>query len=169
LTQNQGKTPHHKVTTPKVKSISRQLMNRREFISWVGVGSAASSLPGMITACSQTNSQQTTTPVRADGFQEVGTVAELDKNGQILNEKLAAGKVLVIRDPKDTSKLAALNPTCTHRGCTVSWNKDQSSFVCPCHGSKFNSDGKVVNGPADKPLPTYTAKLEGDTVLVKAG
>lgn len=76
-------------------------MNRREFIGWVGIGSLASSLPVVIAACSsQTKSQQSTPPPRADGFQEVGAVTELDKNGQILNEA-AAGKVLIIRDPSD--------------------------------------------------------------------
>ncbi|WP_026736389.1 QcrA and Rieske domain-containing protein [Fischerella sp. PCC 9605] len=144
-------------------------MNRREFIGWVGVGSLASSLPVVIAACSsQTKSQQSTPPTRADGFQEVGAVTELDKNGQILSEEAAAGKVLIIRDPSDTSKLIALNPTCTHKGCIVGWKKDQNALVCPCHGSKFANDGKVINGPAQKPLPTYIAKLEGDVVLVKA-
>ncbi len=142
-------------------------MNRREFIGWVGVGSLASSLPVVIAACSQTTSQQSTTPSRPDGFQTVGTVAELNKNGQILNEKTAAGKVLVIEDPSDTNKIIAVNPTCTHAGCTVGWQKDQNAFVCPCHGSKYTSDGKVKNGPADKPLATYTAKVEGNEVLVK--
>jgi cytochrome b6-f complex iron-sulfur subunit len=143
-------------------------MNRREFISWVGVGSLASSLPLVIAACSsETKSQSTTTPPRADGFQVVGKVADLDKNGQLFNEETTAGKVLVIKDPSNTSKIIAVNPTCSHKGCIVGWNQDQSSFVCPCHGSKYASDGKVTNGPAQKPLPTYTAKVEANEVLVK--
>ncbi|PMB39969.1 cytochrome B6 [Fischerella thermalis CCMEE 5205] len=143
-------------------------MNRREFIGWVGVGSLASSLPVVIAACSsETKSQVTTTPPRADGFQVVGTVADLEKNGQLLNGETAAGKVLIVKDPSNTSQIIAVNPTCTHKGCVVGWNQDQSSFVCPCHGSKFASDGKVTNGPAEKPLSTYTAKVEGKEVLVK--
>ncbi|MCP6760531.1 MAG: ubiquinol-cytochrome c reductase iron-sulfur subunit [Fischerella sp. CENA71] len=143
-------------------------MNRREFIGWVGVGSLASSLPVVIAACSsQTKSESTTNPVRADGFQVVGKVTDLDKNGQLLNEEIAVGKVLVIKDSANTSNLIAVNPTCTHKGCIVGWNKGQNAFVCPCHGSKYASDGKVINGPADQPLSTYTAKVEDNEVLVK--
>ncbi|MCA1993680.1 MAG: Rieske 2Fe-2S domain-containing protein [Coleofasciculus sp. S288] len=70
--------------------------------------------------------------------------------------------------PADTQKVIAVNPTCTHAGCSVAWDNDQQSFVCPCHDSKFASDGKVLRGPANKPLATYEAKLEGNSVLVKA-
>lgn len=144
-------------------------MNRREFISWVGVGSIAGSLPVAIAACSSPATKQMASPSQPDGFQVVGTVADLDKTGQLLNENLATGKALVIRDPAKDNKVIALNPICTHAGCTVAWKSNQEAFVCPCHGSKFATDGKVLHGPAAKPLTTYIAKLEGDLILIKAG
>ena len=42
--------------------------------------------------------------------------------------------------------------TCPYRGCIVSWNDSKQLFVCPCHGSKFDITGKVVNGPATENL-----------------
>jgi cytochrome b6-f complex iron-sulfur subunit len=44
----------------------------------------------------------------------------------------------------------ALSLVCTHLGCTVENNSD--GFACPCHGSRYDLQGKVVRGPASKPL-----------------
>jgi len=146
-------------------------MNRREFISWVGVGGIASSLPIAIAACSpkieNTASQSAVPPSPSDGFQVVGTVADLDKNGQILNKQSSDAPVLVVRNLADSKTVMAVNATCTHQGCTLDWKADQKVFLCPCHKAKFAPDGKVLQGPAQKPLPTYEVKLEGDSILVK--
>ena len=60
-------------------------------------------------------------------------------------------KLAVARD--DAGTLHALKPACTHLGCDVKWNQAETSWDCPCHGSRFAIDGKVLNGPATTPLP----------------
>lgn len=147
-------------------------MDRRSFLSWVGLGWLASSLPIAIAACSnQTASTPTTVTAIGtpgpDGFQAVSTVADLDKAGQIMVKDFPGGAVLVVKDAA-TSGVAAVNPTCPHQGCVVVWKGDQKAFVCPCHDAEFAVDGKVLAGPATRPLKTLTAKIEGDAVLVKA-
>jgi len=39
---------------------------------------------------------------------------------------------------------------CTHMGCRLQWNPDEQSWDCPCHGSRFTSDGKLIDNPAMK-------------------
>ncbi|MFQ4136502.1 Rieske 2Fe-2S domain-containing protein [Nodosilinea sp. PGN35] len=49
-----------------------------------------------------------------------------------------------------------IRPICTHMGCTVDWRAEQNRFVCPCHGSQFDGEGRVLAGPANEPLPLAT-------------
>ncbi len=156
-------------------------MNRREFLTWVGVGWVASSLPVAIAACASDASKKPSAPTsvastppapaantpRADGFQVAGTVAELDKEGK-LDKKLPIGPVLVVRETANSKTLYAVDPTCTHKSCPVKWEADEKVFDCPCHDTDFAPDGKVIKGPAKAPLKTYEVKIEGDSVLVKA-
>ncbi|MEH1999734.1 MAG: ubiquinol-cytochrome c reductase iron-sulfur subunit [Nostoc sp.] len=135
-------------------------MKRRDFINWVGLGWIASSLPVAIAACSSG-----TTSASKD-WQTVGTSAELDKTGKLLAKNSPVGPVLVVGTSK-AKNLTAVNPTCTHAGCTVGWQAQAKKFTCPCHGSEFGADGKVQKGPATEPLKTYAAKIEGNSVLVK--
>jgi Rieske Fe-S protein len=50
------------------------------------------------------------------------------------------------------SELFAVSPVCTHMGCKVHWNSVETSWDCPCHGSRFRPDGTVIEGPALVPL-----------------
>ncbi|GAB1158167.1 FAD-dependent oxidoreductase [Paenibacillus illinoisensis] len=59
---------------------------------------------------------------------------------------------------KDTSgKLFLVDTTCTHLGCEVEWNEGERSWDCPCHGSRFDFAGKVIEGPAVKDLKVLEA------------
>jgi len=53
-----------------------------------------------------------------------------------------------------------VNSICTHLGCVVPWNAAENKFKCPCHGSQYNFQGKVVRGPA--PLSLALAHLDID-------
>lgn len=52
----------------------------------------------------------------------------------------------------DEENLHLVNTTCTHMGCEVNWNSAEMSWDCPCHGSRFDIDGELIEGPAVSPL-----------------
>jgi nucleotide-binding universal stress UspA family protein/nitrite reductase/ring-hydroxylating ferredoxin subunit len=53
---------------------------------------------------------------------------------------------------EQTGDLVLLSPKCKHMGCTVGWNHRAKTWDCPCHGSRYDSSGKVIQGPARRDL-----------------
>ena len=60
-------------------------------------------------------------------------------------------KVAVYRD--SSGMLHERSAVCTHLGCIVAWNQNERTWDCPCHGSRFDKLGTVINGPANQDLP----------------
>ncbi|HSM82242.1 MAG TPA: FAD-dependent oxidoreductase [Nodosilinea sp.] len=68
--------------------------------------------------------------------------------GKLVTHK--GSKVAAYRD--DSGQLHTVSAVCPHLGCIVAWNQAETSWDCPCHGSRFSCDGKILHGPAVKPL-----------------
>lgn len=64
---------------------------------------------------------------------------------EVNGKKIAAYK-------NNKNELIQLSPVCTHLGCIVGWNGKEKTWDCPCHGSRYEADGTVKNGPAKKNL-----------------
>jgi Rieske Fe-S protein len=60
--------------------------------------------------------------------------------------------------------LQAMSVRCTHLGCTV--GKVEWGYQCPCHGSRFDHSGRVLRGPAQRPLPWFKIREGPDGLLV---
>ena len=58
------------------------------------------------------------------------------------------------------TEVTVYSPVCTHLGCYYKWDPGTGHFECPCHGSVFSIDGKVLGGPAPRPLDILPAKIE---------
>ena len=79
--------------------------------------------------------------------------------------KIFAAQKVVVTQPT-AGNFKAFSATCTHQQCTVA-TVEGGKINCPCHGSAFKiEDGSVVNGPATRPLPARTLKVEGDKLVL---
>ncbi len=77
----------------------------------------------------------------------------------------AGGDLLVART--DANTFVALSAACTHQACEITGVSGQD-YVCPCHGSRFDTSGRVVNGPAVTPLPQFQTQVSGDVLTITA-
>jgi cytochrome b6-f complex iron-sulfur subunit len=73
-------------------------------------------------------------------------------------------KVFIVRAKE--GYFYTLAAVCTHLGCIANWKAEEGIVACPCHGSKFDRDGKVIGGPAPRPLPRYSITLDDQGQLV---
>jgi glycine/D-amino acid oxidase-like deaminating enzyme/nitrite reductase/ring-hydroxylating ferredoxin subunit len=81
---------------------------------------------------------------------EVKSVDEIAVGeGAVLRRGLR--KVAAYRDP--SGRVVELSAVCRHLGCLVEWNSGEKTWDCPCHGSRYTAEGRVVNGPAREDLP----------------
>jgi nitrite reductase/ring-hydroxylating ferredoxin subunit len=101
--------------------------------------------------------------VMREGLNVLSQYTELVKGGDVASAtEIPAGsgavvgwgptKVAAYRD--DQGVLHRRSALCTHLGCVVAWNDSAKTWDCPCHGSRFDSYGTVINGPAPSDLPT---------------
>ncbi len=65
---------------------------------------------------------------------------------------------------RDGARVWAVSTLCTHLGCVV--KPGAVGFDCPCHGSQFAPDGKVLRGPAPKALPWFAVKSAGGGAVI---
>lgn len=61
---------------------------------------------------------------------------------------------------------AAFSLVCSHLGCLVKWEGDKNEFICPCHGAKFDADGKVLSGPPPKGLEKFNVQIREGEIWV---
>lgn len=61
----------------------------------------------------------------------------------------------------------ALSAVCPHLGCLVKYDKLKNQLICPCHAASFDVRGNLLGGPSPSPLPTFSAKISGETIVVE--
>lgn len=134
------------------------MVARREFL----VLAAGAAGAGLLAGCAVL----AVTPVAPDaGFVRLSRLQHprLDEpGGSVRLDVAGVGLVFVLA--LDDGTWAALSPVCTHLGCTV--NVEGGLLVCPCHGSTYERTGRVIQGPAERPLARYPVQVEGDVLVI---
>lgn len=85
---------------------------------------------------------------------------------RVLAQGLKGDPTYIVVESKEAIGDYGLNAICTHLGCVVPWNVAENKFKCPCHGSQYNSTGKVIRGPAPLSLALVHAKVADDKIAL---
>ncbi len=131
-------------------------ISRRTFLGWLIKGSLAGSALLGLGALGRFISFESE-PEKPSQY-DLGPVTDFPAGTRI---SVAAIPALIIHNE---AGFIALSLVCPHLGCTVEVNED--GFACPCHGSRFNSDGNLRNGPASKPLTSLRVEVNPTGHLV---
>ena len=94
---------------------------------------------------------------------QIDSASPLAAVGGAAMVRSSGGSFLVSRTAQET--FAALTSTCTHETCTIT-GFDNTTYVCPCHGSRFTTAGRVVNGPANAPLRTFATQFSNSVLTI---
>ncbi len=95
----------------------------------------------------------------------VDAAGALGTTGGVAALETSLGPFLVART--GPASFNVMTGVCTHEACTVN-GYNGLLFVCPCHNSKYTTEGAVANGPASQPLRRFTATLTGTTLTFTA-
>jgi cytochrome b6-f complex iron-sulfur subunit len=136
---------------------------RRDFLTlvWLGLGTVAlAQAGGVVLAFLQP-------PDPADGLGQVIMVGALDDFAPNSVTYFVAGHFYLYR--LEDGGFLALHRRCPHLGCNVLWDVAQQHFLCPCHASKFDVRGNVLNPPAPRALDLLAIRIEGNQVKVDTG
>ena len=87
----------------------------------------------------------------------------LARAGGIARVVSNAGAFLVARI--DDASFIALSSTCSHEACLIT-EAENEIYVCPCHGSRFDTSGSVLTGPAELPLYRFNATYANDVLTI---
>ncbi len=114
---------------------------------------------------------------KAPQWVEAGDVSKLDprdpvemvfRQNRVDGWKIQSEKTTAWVVKSADSQVIAFGPQCTHLGCAYHWDENRNYFMCPCHSSIFAIDGKVVSGPAPRPLDRYETKVQNGKLLLGA-
>ncbi|WP_460181690.1 QcrA and Rieske domain-containing protein [Thermodesulfovibrio sp. TK110] len=64
------------------------------------------------------------------------------------------------------NSIIALSPVCTHLGCFVNFDRTLNEFICPCHGGRYDIEGRVIGGPPKEALHRLPVKMKNGRIFI---
>ncbi|MCW5982180.1 MAG: Rieske 2Fe-2S domain-containing protein [Bryobacteraceae bacterium] len=136
-------------------------MNRRSFFfSWAKAGAAALWTAGIAGTAAAVKFFQPMVSYEPPLSFKAGVPEDFPVGTPTL---LPEENTFIVRDRERGFR--ACSAVCTHLGCTVRWSSGDQRFYCPCHGSVYDAEGKVIDGPAPRPLDWYEVTMAKDGQL----
>jgi Rieske Fe-S protein len=139
-------------------------LGRREVLAGTGIALGATVIAGC-----QTYGKPPAAASQAPAPTPDGGTTPTPDSGLVKTSAVPVGSGVIVGEVVVTQPTAGvfkgMSAVCTHQGCTVSEIVD-GTIKCPCHGSKFNLDGTVAQGPAKKSLEAKTVKVQGDSIVL---
>jgi len=145
-------------------------MDRRKFLESICVTVAGTAIAGPLSSLTRVSDAKARRLGTANDVREIPI--DLEDNPDL---KPVGGRYNLEFDDLNRNILVAhvkpnvftaVDITCTHSACQVNYDADHLRFYCPCHGSEFDLYGRVLKGPATKPLNYYHTQLKGEEVMV---
>ncbi len=87
------------------------------------------------------------------------------RDGWLRLDRVNLGACWLVRSPE--GEVRAFSTVCPHLGCGIDWDGDEKKFVCPCHGSDFDTSGRVLAGPSPRAMDELDAVIAGNDVKVR--
>jgi Rieske Fe-S protein len=145
-------------------TIEQPSLSRHRFLAGVGVGGAAAVLSACAAYGEEPAGDSGSSPAPSTGAaSEPAQPAVLAATADV-----PVGSGIIVDDTVLTQAVSGdfkgFSNICTHTGCRLNSVSDKT-INCPCHGSKFNLDGSVAQGPASTPLATKPIVVQGDSIL----
>jgi Rieske Fe-S protein len=150
-------------------------VTRKEFLIRLAVGGvavgASSAIASFLASCSlPTQPQGSSLPTSSGTLSSNKVTVDISSGSPLAQNGFAivqytGGSLLVART--DDGVYHAMTSICPHQRCSIDqYNSGSKEFVCPCHGSRFNTTGGVTNGPASTALKQYVTSVSGTQLII---
>ena len=136
-------------------------MKRRVFIEKTGKAAILAGLGLSIAACSEDDDPQPDLSEALEIDLSVSPFSELTEPGSWV---LHPSQNIILVNV--AGEVRAFTSVCTHSQCSRNWVFGSTEATCTCHGSKFNQEGEVVQGPASRSLQQFEVSQDGDTITI---